>query len=664
MKENNSPGGFGGYMGRYCIVNLSTGKTETVEPPDEFYRKFLGGYGLGAAVITERQKAGIDPLGPESHLGFCAGLLSGAGPFFAGRFMVVGKSPLTGGWGDANSGGFLSTEIKRAGYDAVFITGAAKKPVWVLVTDEGIEIRDAAFLWGKDGLETEDAIRQELGDKKVQVACIGPSGEKRSLISGIVHDGGRMAARSGLGAVMGGKNLKALAVRGKKKVPVADPDRLKAINADFLADFKKSKLADRISLKLLNNIVTRLIYHTGIAVPAHPSMVREIMRTYGTTGNLVFSFMTGETPIKNWSGVGYTDYTMASASKNSDNSILKRQKRRYACQGCPLGCGGIIDIEKGRYAGTQGHKPEYETIGAFGGMTLLDDTDTLIELNEMCNRAGIDSISTGCVVAFAIECFERGILTREDTGGLELRWGEGDAIVRLTEMIISREGLGDILADGVKRASEKIGKGSEAYAVHAGGQELPLHDSRCDQGYAISYQCEPTPGRHGSGSYLNAGLLGVDKNFPNMREILKRSVSKVERDVCRYTASSIYMSLLNGCGMCMLGAVTASLPVVQYLNAVTGWDLSAEEYYKCGERILSLRKAFTVREGITPADQRLRDRTVDGSPLAAGPNRGVVVDMKTLEEIFFRNLGWDYTTGGPTPAKIRELGLDALLSRQ
>jgi len=653
---------FGGYMGKYCIINLTTGKTEVVEPPDEFYRKYLGGYGVGAAVITERQPAGIDPLAPESHLGFCSGLLTGAGPFFAGRFMVVGKSPLTGGWGDSNSGGYLSRELKRAGYDAVFITGKAEKPVWVLVNDKGIEIKDATSLWGKDGVETEESIRESLGDKKAHVACIGSSGEKLSLISGIFHDGGRMAARSGLGAVMGSKNLKALAVRGKKKVPVADRERLKAINSDFMAEFKTSSVGDRLSLKLLNNVVTWLIYHTGISVPAHPSMVREIMKTYGTTGNLVFSFMTGETPIKNWTGVGYTDYGMASAAKNSDDNMLKRQKRRYACQGCPMGCGGFVDIKKGRYAGTEGHMPEYETIGAFGGMTLLDDTDIIIEINEMCNRAGIDSISTGCAVAFAIECFEKGILTLKDTGGIELGWGKGDSILKLTEMIIAREGLGDILADGVKRAAEVIGKGSEAYAIHAGGQELPLHDCRNDLGYAISYQCEPTPGRHGSGSYLNAGIFGVEKKFPQMQQILKRANSKEEKDVCRYTASSIYMSLLNGCGMCLLGACSSDLPMIEYINAVTGWDLSAEEYYKTGERILSLRKAFTVREGITPADQRLCDRAIGKTPLASGPNKGVTVDIDALQDIFFRNVGWDRNTGGPTPAKMKDLGLDSLFS--
>ncbi len=650
----------GGYVGKYCIINLTTGKTEIVEPGDDFYRKYLGGYGLGAAVITERQPAGIDALSPQSHVGICSGLLTGTGCFFAGRFMVVGKSPLTGGWGDANSGGFLSKELKTAGYDAVFFTGAAEKPVWVLITETGIEIKDAGSLWGKDAIETEEAIRETLGDKKVQVACIGQSGERLSRLAGVVHDGGRIAARSGLGAVMGSKKLKAVAIRGKKKVPVADSEKLKAINTEYMKEFKQSKLADRISLRFLNNIVARMIYWTGLSVPAHPSMVREILKKYGTTGNLVYSFMTGDTPIKNWGGVGYKDYTMKSAAKNSDESILKRQKKKYACQGCPLGCGGIIDIEKGRYAGTQGHKIEYETVGAFGGLTLVDDTDTLIELNEMCNRAGIDTISTGAVCAFAIDCFEHGILSTEDTGGIALKWGNGESILRLTEMIINREGLGDLLADGVKRASERIGKGSDAYAVHAGGQELPLHDPRNDAGYAIAYQCEPTPGRHTIGCYMHANLFRVQDMVPKVQRALKRAQNESQKNAYLYTASSIYMQIMNGCGMCLFGRITSALPLFEYLNAVTGWEMSADEYYETGERILSLRKAFNVREGITLQDQKVHALAVGEKPLTSGPNKGTTVDIETLQGYFFQSVGWEEGTGKPTPAKMKELGIEKL----
>jgi aldehyde:ferredoxin oxidoreductase len=648
----------GGYTGKYCVVNLTDRTSEVVAPGDDFYRKYLSGYGLGAAVIMERQKAGIDPMAPEAHLGFCSGLLTGTKAFFSGRFMVVGKSPLTGGWGDANAGGSLSRELKRTGYDAVFFTGAADQPVWVHITEEKVEIKDADHLWGKDIPEAERMIREEIEDKRAQVAAIGISGEKLSLISGISTDSARIAARSGLGAVMGSKRLKAVSFRGKKKVPVADADEVSKINKKYLADYKKSNIIDRITVSIMG-LVSQVIARTGVAVPAQPSLVREIYKKYGTSGLTTYSAMTGDMPIKNWGGVGYTDFTYESARKGSDKSVLKYQEKKYACQSCPLGCGGIIDIKKGRYQGEKGHKPEYETLGAFGGMLLQDDLDAIIELNEMCNRAGIDTISTGGAIAFAIECFENGIIDEETTGGLNLGWGRTEEIVKLAEMIIGREGFGDTLADGVKRAAEKIGNGADRFAVHAGGQELPMHDSRLDPGFAVAYQCEPTPGRHTIACYLYAGLFGVKKNFPAAKQMIKSAKGKMAKNVRRYTAASYYMQLVNSGGMCLFGAITSTLPVVEYFNAATGWDLSPDEYLETGARILNLRKAFNLREGIRTEDHHLSRRALDASELKKGPNKGVSIDMEGLMKEFFAAAGWDLSKGGPTPQRMKELGLEA-----
>jgi aldehyde:ferredoxin oxidoreductase len=651
----------GGYTGKYCVVDLGSGTTEVVEPGDAFYRKFLAGYGLGAAVITERQKPGVDPLSPEAHLGFCSGLITGSGALFSGRFMVVGKSPLTGGWGDANAGGYLSREIKRTGYDAVFFTGAAEKPVWVNVEDGKIYIRDARTLWGKDVIDTEAAIRDALGDQKVQVACIGESGEKCSLISGIATDSGRMAARSGLGAVMGSKKLKGVAFRGQHTIPVARSEEVKAINRRFLTEYKKSKLPDRVTVRFMH-LISKLIARTGIAVPAQASLVREIYRRYGTPGLTVYSAMVGDMPIKNWSGVGIIDYTADSAAKNSDKSVIKYQKRKYACQSCPLACGGIIDIKKGRYRGTTGHKPEYETLGSFGGLLLHDDLDAIIELNEMCNRAGIDTISTGAAVAFAIECHEKGIIDESSGDGLKLGWGKSEEIIKLTEMIIKREGIGDILADGVMRAAEKIGNGAEQYAVHAGGQELPMHDSRLDPGFAIAYQCEPTPGRHSISSYQYIDLYSVGKMFPRAKQMIRAAKGKESKNIKGYAAGTYYMQLVNSAGMCFFGAITSALPVVEWLNAVTGWDLPADEFFKTGERILSLRKAFNAREGIKPEDYRLNDRALGKRPLTKGPLKGVTVNMEQLMTEFYGTVGWDLSTGGPTKEKMTELEIDGMFT--
>jgi len=350
----------GGYIGRYCIVDLSQQSTRVVEPGDAFYRKYLSGYGLGAAVITERQEPGIDPLSAKAHLGFCSGLLSGTGASFSGRFMIVGKSPLTGGWGDANSGGFLSREIKRTGYDAVFFTGISLKPVWIYISDSGIEFKNAEALWGKDNVETNQAIQAELNDKRVQVASIGVAGEKLSLISGITTDDGRIAARSGLGAVMGSKKLKAVAFRGNQEIPLADPQKMKDITQRFLKDFKKSKGPDRLTVRIMG-FMSKMMAITGINVPATQSLFREMMKKYGTPSLTVYSAMVGDTPIRNWGGSGYVDFTYENANRNNGDQAIARQKKRYACQNCPLGCGGITDITKGRFAGTNGHEADYET---------------------------------------------------------------------------------------------------------------------------------------------------------------------------------------------------------------------------------------------------------------------------------------------------------------
>lgn len=646
-----------GYMGKYLLINLSTEKSEEVKLTDDFYKKFLAGYGLGAAVITQRQKPGIDPLSAESHLGFCSGLLTGTGAYFSGRFMVVGKSPLTGGWGDANSGGFFSQEIKRTGYDAIFVTGKAKKPVWIYINDGKVQIKDAKGLWGKDTVDTEELIRKELKDTKVQVACIGKAGEKKSFISGIVTDGGRIAARSGLGAVMGSKNLKALALRGTAKVPIAQPEKMKALNQAFLKKFRGVNPVDRLLLKGLN-FFAKIIARTGVAVPSQPSTVKEIMRTYGTAGLTLYSAMTGDSPIRNWSGVGYTEFP--GSYKLSDESITAIQKKRYACQACPLGCGGIVDIKEGRYKNTTGHKPEYETLCAFGGMALHDDLDVILEINELCNREGIDTISTGTAVCFAIECFEKGIITEKTTGGLKLGWGKSKEILRLTEMIIDREGIGDTLADGVRIAAKKIGKGSEKFAIHAGGQELPMHDSRLDPGFAITYQMEPTPGRHTIASNMYAHLYQIKGKFPRVKKMLRAAKGAEMKSMFLTAASVCYAQIYNGAGLCQFGMITSNLPLFDYINAVTGWDLTPDEYFTIGERILNLRKAFNMREGVTAADIKLHPRAVGTPPLAAGPLKGVSLNMDALEKGFCAFTGWDSVSGGPTKQKLAELGIDRL----
>ena len=574
--------------------------------------------------------------------------------------MAVGKSPLTGGWGDANGGGSLSRAIKRTGFDAVFFKGQAPQPTWVHITSEGVEIKDATHLWGKDVVETETAIKDALDSKKAHVASIGISGEKLSLISGIATDKARIAARSGLGAVMGSKKLKAVSFLGTHEIPMAHPEKVKALRKEFLAMYKKEvPVADRISVRFIN-FISKLVAKTGLNAPATNGTVKKIFSTWGTPGLTMFSGLTGDTPIKNWGGTSVGDFAFDRIEKLSGETVIKRQKKRYSCQACPLGCGGKMDAQTGTFKGTEGHKPEYETIAGFGALVLNDNFDAIMEINEMCNRAGIDTISTAGTVAYAVECFENGIIDTKTTGGLELGWGNIETIVKLVGLIIRREGFGDTLADGVKMAAAKIGPESEEYAIHAGGQELPMHDSRNDHGWALTYQCEPTPGRHTIASYMDAELRSGKEQFPEINRVVKGTKSKLGKKVYLNTATTIYTQLANGCGVCIFGPDTATFPLVEFMNAVTGWDLSADEYYQTGKRLLNLRKAFNVREGIRPGDSKLSPRAIGNPPLTQGPLKNVSVDMDTLEKEFFEIMGWDQETGGPTPETLKSMELDQL----
>ncbi len=528
------------------------------------------------------------------------------------------------------------------------------------ITSEGVEIKDASSLWGKDIVETETAIKAELGTKKVQIASIGMSGEKLSLISGIATDKARIAARSGLGAVMGSKKLKAVSFLGANEISVARPDEVKALAKQFLAEYKKdANIADKLSVRFIS-FISKLVAKTGFKAPATNGMVKRIFSTWGTPGLTMFSGLTGDTPIKNWGGSSVEDFTFDRVEKLSGETVIKRQKHRYACQACPLGCGGIVDVKTGRYQGSEGHKPEYETIASFGGLVLNDDLDVIIEINEMCNRAGIDTISTGATVAYAIECFENGIIDSKTTGGLELGWGNTEEIVKLVGMIISREGFGDTLADGVKAATAKIGRESEKYAMHAGGQELPMHDSRNDHGWALSYQCEPTPGRHTIASYMDSALRSGKEQFPEINRMVKKAKTREAKEVYLNTATSIYSQLVNTGGVCIFGPDTANYPMVDFLNAVTGWDLTPDEYYNTGKRILNMRKAFNVREGVRPSDSKLPSRAIGNPPLTKGPLKNISVDIEALEKELFKIMGWDRDTGGPTSETLKEMKLDDL----
>jgi aldehyde:ferredoxin oxidoreductase len=594
-------------------------------------REFIGGYGLAARVLFERQPRQADPLGPENILALAAGPLTGTKAPTGGRYMACGKSPLTGGWGDANSGGYFGSELKAAGFDAVFITGRAAAPCMLWITDGRVEVRDAVQLWGLDTIDAETAIQKELGDSKIRVAVIGPASERLSLISGIVNDRGRIAARSGMGAVMGSKKLKAVAVRGRAKVPVADAAGLGRIAKDFARQLR------------------------GL-----PGMAQALMK-HGTCGFTTALIAGGATPVKNWQLAGEQAFPGAKQVADGD-AVIRFQARKYGCANCPIACGGICEVTTGKYPVGEVHKPEYETIGAFGPMCLCDDLETIIKLHDMCNRSGLDTISAGHVLAFAMECFEKGILTEADTDGIRITWGDGPAMVALLAKTIRREGVGDLLADGVKAAALKIGRGAEACAMHVGGQEPGLHNALFLPSRGTGFVCDPTPGRHTAAPMARLeGGPGAYAPYPELR------IEKFERYA--YTGkgpmsatASRYLQVGNCAGVCVMPFMFfGTYPLIELLNAVTGWDLDVSEALATGARIQTLRQCFNLREGIGAQSVRLPDRMLGRPAQETGPLAGVTIDVDSLAREYRQAMGWDAETGVPAEDTLQKLGLAELV---
>ena len=639
-----------GYMGKILMVNLTDGTIEEQKIPDAVYEKYLSGSGLGGFFLYNHVPAYADPLGPDNILGFVSGLLTGTGSLFTGRWMAVGKSPLTGGYGEANCGGNFSPAIKSCGYDGIFFKGISKKPVYLYIKDEKAELKDAAYLWGKDAIETEEILVAELKEKrKPKVASIGPAGENKSLISGISNDRGRMAARSGLGAVMGSKKLKAVVLDGSIRTTAFDKSRTKALSkkCNKWVQFQPWFLSAK-GVRILGALLRFLPLQTAM-----DGMLWKIMlKKWGTIALNQYSVEMGDSPIKNWAGSNL-DFKKEKSDSINPDLILKTQESKYYCYSCPLGCGGIC---KGNFPNGETHKPEYESVMALSGLTLNTDLDSVFTMNDILNRAGMDTISAGGTIAFAIECFEQGILTKEDTDGLELDWGNTSAMLLLLDKMITRDGIGDILADGVKKASEKIGKGSDQYAIHAGGQELPMHDSRFDPGFAVHYAVEPTPGRHTIGSQLYYEMFRLwkkDKSLPRPWLMYRKS-SKYHvtyKKAVQTAACSKLMNVLNGAGGCAFGAQIGldRFPLFEWLNAATGWDKNPSEYLEIGKRLQTLKQAFNIKHGIDPGATKPHPRAIGHPPLTQGANSRRSIDIDNMIRNYRRQFNWNAHTGKPSP---------------
>ncbi|KAA8922279.1 aldehyde ferredoxin oxidoreductase family protein [Thermoplasma sp.] len=614
-----------GMNGKILWADLTNEKMWVEEISEEVYRKYLGGVGLGAYILNREIKGKIDALGPDNILGFVTGVFNSHNAPLGGRLEVVGKSPMTGTWGDSNCGGKFAPELKNTGFDALFVKGIAKRPVYIKIIDDKYSIEDASSLWGKDAYETETELKKI--DPKGQAMVIGVPGEKMLYAAAIMNEYGRASGRSGLAAVMGSKKLKGVFARGTKKVPVYDEKML-------METIKKAQIQFRNSMNLVN--------------PWH---------MFGTTQITESSHLNGDTPIKNWAGVGIVDFGEENAKKISGEEIRKDVLKSYGCAQCTLACGGHVKRET-RYGTVEGHRLEYEGTGAFGGLNLIADLDAMSMSFELCNRYGLDIITTGAVIAFANELYERGILTEKDIG-FKIGFGNPDAEVKLTELIGKGEGIGRILGMGQRYAAKVIGKGAEESAMEIGGQDLPMHDPRLMPSLGNTYISDATPGRH------TAGGIGFNEGFKLVLPFKhKESWAKVPRYEYHGKAywqllSVAGQEILNSTGMCLFSTNIwpNSYPYTDLIKAITGWDMTEDDLVNIGWRIQMARHLFNAKQGINQYEIKPPGRVMGYPPLKAGPTAGVSIDYETLRNEYLTQLGLS-KDGKPDPNILKKLDIE------
>jgi aldehyde:ferredoxin oxidoreductase len=616
-----------GYMGKILRINLSESKMTEESPDEHTLKMFLGGSGLATKYLFDEVERGIDPLGPKNKLIFMTGPLTGTPAPSAGRYTVVAKSPLTGFWGQANSAGFWGPAFKRSGFDGVIFEGISPKPVY-LVTDGGkAELRDAKGIWGMNTSETTRSIKEELGEKFL-VTCIGTAGEKQVRYAAIINDAdrpyfGRAAGRCGMGTVMGSKRLKAIASRGTMKIKMANEDTFREE-----ANIRSGYCSEGI--------------------------LKMTMGEYGTASAVDMVAIHGGFPTRNWQ----TAVFPASDEINATTINERILARRKGCFACAVACGRVSNIKTGRYAST-GEGPEYESIGTFGGMCDVDNLEAITYAHFLCNEYGLDTISTGNTIAFAMECYEKGVLTKKDTDGLELKFGDPDVMIELLHRIGKREGIGNLLAEGTRMVSEKLGKGTERFAMHVKGLELPGYDSRAAKLTGLAYATANRGGCHITAfveylTFLSTPVLIIEET--DVGDILQE-IPETAKVVKNLEDAFAVFDADGGCKWTSM--VTSVGDWATLISCLTGWEFTASDYRKTGERIYNLERAFNIREGLTRADDTLPKRLLE-EPLPEGPAKGQVVHLEPLLDAYYRFRGWD-RNGKPTPEKLRELGLDWLI---
>ncbi|MGQ9720520.1 MAG: aldehyde ferredoxin oxidoreductase family protein [Candidatus Jordarchaeum sp.] len=599
-----------GWMGKYLRVNLSDGKIKEVPIDEQWAKTWIGGSGFGARLLYDEVPPDIDEFDEKNKLYFFTGPLSGGLPC-SSRFTVVFKSPISHGYGEANSGGFFAFEMKRAGYDGIVIEGKSEKPVYLSVKDNKYELRDASKIWGKGTFQTQEMIQEEIGEKKARVLCIGPAGEKKSKLACIINDEARALGRGGSGAVMGSKNFKAIAIRGTGEIQWANPEAVKE-------QIKK--------------------YSHWIEI--NP-MVALGLGKYGTEYFMDSMKPLGDIPIKNWQ-LGEWEGTDKIGGGAMYKTILKKQT---ACYNCPIRCGRWIEIKEGPYK-YEGPGPEYETCGTFGALLLIDNLEPISWINYLCNDYGVDTISTGATVAWAIEAYEKGIIKKQDIDGIELAWGDPDAVVKLTEKIVRREGkAGELLADGSQAAADKLGKGHD-FLTTVKGLEAPMHDPRAFYSMGVEYATAPRGACHVTGypSIADMGLLqppaGITKRTGRFDPTGKGTLTATMQDVFAVLGAGV---------ICMFGGTAMSTPT--FLDAFKyccGWNIDELTLKITADRLFNLKWAYCVRAGMTAEDNKLPKRLLQ--PTKEGGQKGKVPPMDDMMKDYYAFRGW---TENAIPTKDR-----------
>jgi aldehyde:ferredoxin oxidoreductase len=615
-------------------VNLTLGSVRVEEPGLAYLRRYMGGWNFIADTLLHEVPAGADPLGPENVLIFAPGLLTGLPISGASRSAVGAKSPLTGGFGAAEVGGNWGAQFKRAGYDALIVQGVAPTPVYLWICDGAVEIRDATALWGKTTKETEAAVRHELGEKRAELTMIGPGGENLVRYACVMNGLKDAAGRTGMGAVMGSKKLKAVAALGTQALGSVDPDAIRGLARTMSAAVSAGERSGS-------------------------------MHRYGTGVGVEGGVLSGNFPIRNFRDGEFP----GAANLSAENFMGEIGIGMTGCWACAVRCKKLVNADEPYDLDPDYGGPEYESFGALGSTCGVDDIVAVSKATELCNAYSLDTIGCGVTIAFAMECFENGLLTLEDTGGIELRFGNAEALVQMVHKIAHREGLGDLLAEGSKRAASQIetqGRGpARQYAMQVKGQEYPMHEPRLKRGLAIGYAVSPTGADHNH-SMHDVNLTATDESgFP--RDGLSRSMGVLEpmpleslgpEKVRAFAFNTINKVSRNCLTICAFVAWTDA-ERMEIIRAGTGWQVNGYEYFKLGERALALARIYNLREGFSPADDRLALRSY--GPTSSGALVEAGIDPEELEEAvhtYYGIMGWETESGVPTLGKLQELDIE------